>query len=374
MRATSQHILFIATEYAVGMRPYACRIIHDLWQQGDHVLIVAKDESLKQDFADIPPESLTWIDYPKQKLAKLLFRFYPTRLTQTIERLIEEHDIKLIYSLTEELVLAGSIHRLQRKCPVLYTVHDAIHHDIKFKTFEAWLRDRILMARPQRLMLKSTHHIITNSHEQLECIRQLYPRHDVHYAPFPSLVNEAIMTGKRCVTELEGITGKYILFFGNLLLYKGVHLLYDTYLNHPELQGLPLVIAGAGTLYFDLKPQPGRIIFINRFIDDEEIRDLFSRAATVVYPYISATQSGIVSIASYFGTKMVLSDLPFFVQTCGNFKGVEFFRNGDCKSMAKAISRSLQSSDSTREIYDAIYSPMAMQESINDILSKVLGQ
>ena len=50
-----------------------------------------------------------------------------------------------------------------------------------------------------------------------------------------------------------------------------------------------------------------------RFIKDSEVRDLFSRAAVVVYPYISATQSGVTSIASYFDKPMVLSDLPFWL-------------------------------------------------------------
>lgn len=373
MRDNHQHILFVATEYEAGMRSYASAIIHAMWQPGDHVLVVIKQENYKRDFDDILANCITWISYPTTKIAKARFRFRPSSVIQAIEDLIAEHDIHLIYSLTEELVLASSIGRLQRQRPVLYTVHDAIHHDIKFKTIEAWARDRILMARPQRLMLKRSRHIITNSQEQQRHIKQLYPTHDVHYAPFPTLVNDAISRGGSIVPELQGIDGQYILFFGNLLLYKGVHLLYDTYLSHPELQHLPLVIAGAGTLYFDLSPESRNVILINRFIGDEELKDLFSRAATVVYPYISATQSGVISIASYFGCRMVLSDLPFFVDTCRGYNGIEFFSNCDKDSMAQAISRSVQSTGSTKEIYNQIYNPKAMQNTLNDILSTILG-
>ena len=78
MRTPSQHILFIATEYAAGMRPYADTIIHSLWQQGDHVLIVAKDDTVKHDFDDLPANSVTWVDYPVSKLKKLAFRFRPS--------------------------------------------------------------------------------------------------------------------------------------------------------------------------------------------------------------------------------------------------------------------------------------------------------
>ena len=123
MRTPSQHILFIATEYAAGMRPYADTIIHSLWQQGDHVLIVAKDDTVKHDFDDLPADSVTWVDYPASKLKKLAFRFRPSQLIRKIEELVTEHGLQLIYCLTGELVLAGSCKRLQRLAPLLYTIH-----------------------------------------------------------------------------------------------------------------------------------------------------------------------------------------------------------------------------------------------------------
>ncbi|MBQ3730523.1 MAG: hypothetical protein IJS04_06800, partial [Muribaculaceae bacterium] len=128
MRDPSQHILFIATEYAAGMRPYADTIIHSLWQQGDHVLVVAKDDTVKHDFDDLPGDSVTWVDYPASKLKKLAFRFRPSRLIRQIEELVTEQGLQLIYCLTGELVLAGSCKRLQRLAPLLYTIHDAVGH------------------------------------------------------------------------------------------------------------------------------------------------------------------------------------------------------------------------------------------------------
>ena len=91
MRTPSQHILFIATEYAAGMRPYADTIIHSLWQQGDHVLIVAKDDTVKHDFDDLPADSVTWVDYPASKLKKLAFRFRPSQLIRKIEELVKNN-------------------------------------------------------------------------------------------------------------------------------------------------------------------------------------------------------------------------------------------------------------------------------------------
>ena len=115
MRDPSRHILFLATEYdAPGMRPYARNIINTMWQAGDHVLIVTRYGADNQAFPNIPATSITWIDYPATTWQRALFRYFPRRLNRSINRIIKAHGIDLAYSLTGELVLAGSIGRLQR--------------------------------------------------------------------------------------------------------------------------------------------------------------------------------------------------------------------------------------------------------------------
>lgn len=370
MRTASRHILFLATEYdAPGMHPYAINIINSLWQPGDQVAIVTRYGVDSQAFPNIPAECITWIDYPASTLQRALFRYYPKRLNRAIRHIIDTCDIGLIYSLTGELVLAPTIKRLQRELPVLYTVHDAVYHDYKFSSPVEWLKDRLIIAWPQQQLFNHTVNKVTNSKEQLGYIKRRYPEHQVYYVPFPTLVNAGITDGHKQTEELKGIDDGYILFFGTVHLYKGVHLLYDAYRSHPELQKRPLVIAGKGNPYFDCETDDNRIIYINRFIDDSEVRDLFSRAAAVVYPYTSATQSGVTSIASYFGKPMVLSDLPFFKQTCQGAKGVFFFPSGDVDSLAVAIGEALDSSASTKGLYKRIYSPEALCSALDDVIA-----
>lgn len=374
MRDLSRHILFLATEYdAPGMRPYARNIINTNWHSGDHVLIVTRYGVDNEAFPQIPAENITWIDYPAGKLGKALFRYRPTSVLRAINSLVENEDINLIYSLTEEIILADSIRSLQRRIPVLYTVHDATFHDYKAANPLRWLKDRLIIARPQRLMLSRTVNQVTNSRGQQDYIKQRFPYHKVHYAPFPTLVNDAIARGGKQVEELKDVAEGYILFFGTLHLYKGVHLLYDAYLSHPELRERPLVIAGSQDIYFPRRTDDERgVTFINRYVDDSEVADLFSRAAVVVYPYISATQSGVASIASYYGKPMVVSDLPFFRETCDGSDGIEFFCSGDSEALAAAINRSLQSPvASTRPLYDRQYAPEALRSALDAILPTI---
>jgi len=372
MRHQGQHILFIATEYAAGMRPYANAIIHSLWQEGDHVLAVAKDDQVKHDLDDLPPDAVSWIDYPVSKVKKMAFRFKPTQLLREIHRRVSTHQCQLIYSLTGELILSHHIEKIHNMVPVLYTIHDATGHDSKFDGIITWLKHKILIQMPQQRLIRHTPLQVTNSKEQQQLLERRFPHHKVMYAPFPTLVTDNIAHGQSRVPELENTRDGYILFFGNLQLYKGVHLLYNTYISHPELQHRPLVIAGAGYIYFKRREhEPGEVIFINRFIDDQELKHLFSHAAVVVYPYISATQSGVTSIASYFGKPMVLSDLPFFKQTCEGIPGIGFFSCGNQQSLARAIECQLQSPATTQELYQREYSPDAMRAALDDIISSI---
>jgi len=356
------------------MRPYAATIINALWQCGDHVLVVTRYGSDSNAFPGIPADAITWVDYPTGKVQKALFRFWPTSVLDAIRHLTRNSGIDLIYSLTGELVLAHHIKRLQRDVPMLYTVHDAIYHDYKFSNPLRWFKDRLIIAWPQRRLFNLTPHKVTNSHEQLRYIRQRWPQHESHYAPFPSLVNQEIAAGKDAVPELRKVGSGYILFFGTLHLYKGVHLLYDAYLSHPELREHPLVIAGTQDIYFPRHQAEGGVTFINRFIKDSEVRDLFARAAVVVYPYTSATQSGVTSIASYLDKPMVLSDLPFFKQSCEGCEGIEFFATGDQDALADAIMRSLQSPGSTRSLYDNHYTTTALKTALDGIIDEVIEQ
>lgn len=372
MRDTARHILFLATEYdAPGMRPYARNIINTMWQASDHVLIVTRDGIDNQAFPGIPPDSITWIDYPKSKVAKAKFRYWPSSVNHAINQLVDEHGINLLYSLTGELILAPRVKRLQSWVPMLYTVHDADYHDYKFTSLGRWLKDRMIIAWPLQHLFKHTPHKITNSQEQMGLIKQRFPYHKVHYAPFPTLVNEQIERGGATVKELENVDDGYILFFGTIHLYKGLHLLYEAHNTVPELKDKTLVIAGTGDVYFERKPDEANVVFINRFIEDRELRDLFTRAAVVVYPYTSATQSGVTSIASYFGKPMVLSDLPFFKQTCEDGDGVVFFPNGDVNALAAAIGEALESSASTTAMYERTYSPEALCTALDDAVAQV---
>ena len=69
---------------------------------------------------------------------------------------------------------------------------------------------------------------------------------------------------------------------------------------------------------------------------------------------------------------MVLSDLPFFKQTCEGYQGIEFFPTGDSEALATAILRSLQAPQAnTRTLYDSQYATEALRTTLTSIIKQL---
>ena len=105
-------------------------------------------------------------------------------------------------------------------------------------------------------------------------------------------------------------------------------------------QNYILVIAGKGELSVSAKMQQN-IIFINRYIKDSEIKYLYEHAACVAYPYMSATQSGVLSLSSYFQTPVLASDVPFFKSAINEGKMGYLFQSGNTEDLERQLVRLL---------------------------------
>ncbi|MEX2449084.1 MAG: glycosyltransferase family 4 protein [Solirubrobacterales bacterium] len=106
-----------------------------------------------------------------------------------------------------------------------------------------------------------------------------------------------------------------ILFFGLLRPYKGI----DTLLRAFRRLGAEAELWIAGNPRMDTAPlrrlateAPGRVRFLERFVEDAEIPALMRRADVVVLPYRDAEHSGVLYTALAFGKPMVLSAVGGF--------------------------------------------------------------
>ena len=109
-----------------------------------------------------------------------------------------------------------------------------------------------------------------------------------------------------------------ILFFGLIREYKGLDLLLyslkEILINNKNIK---LLIAGEcyedKNKYLDIikkEELTNNVIWVDRYIDENEINIYFSAADVIALPYKNASQSGIIPIAYNYNKLVVSSNLP----------------------------------------------------------------
>jgi len=111
--------------------------------------------------------------------------------------------------------------------------------------------------------------------------------------------------------------GNYILFFGIIKPYKGLKYLLEAFASE-EVKNIDAKLIVAGEFYEDKKPyleiieknnMKDRVVLLDKFIPNSEVKYLFSASDVVVQPYLSATQSGITMVAYNFGKPMIITNV-----------------------------------------------------------------
>ena len=330
-------VLLIASEYAPGMLSFASSIINRLSESSEfevYAVVVSRGKFKYEPLlCEKAKKKTICIEAPANCiLEKLLFKIWPSKLISNINKTIRDNHIECIHFLTIDFTLTLFIYlKLRGNNSVYYTVHDLWPHEVERKS----LAGRLISCYinwSTKINMKIIPNLTTSSRTQYIALKDRYPSKKVNLTCFPTLVTSQIVSGERVVRELNGITN-YILFFGSVDKYKGVDLLLNAYRLLRNKNSF-LVVAGKGIQYFDTNIQKGEIR-INRFIEDSELKYLYENAAIVVYPYRSATMSGVLSLAYYFKKKLLVSDIPFFIDNISLQTSV--FQSGNIYDLSEKI-------------------------------------
>ena len=360
-------VLLVATEPAPGMIPFATKII-DILQRNPafdvFTITVGFECRFNSEYAVWDKKHMVYIPYPEKKYLRLLYKFWPRKVIKNIQSMHYEQNFEIVHFLTGDFSMALYMLSHADDKRFFYTVHDLIPHERVFHLNRYFIFKYIDWGN--RIMRKMIPNLVTSSKEQVEILKKLYPGKKIHFAHFPSLVTKTMKTGTEKVEELEG-KQSYILFFGTVNHYKGVDLLIDAFRNSCVYQRTYLVIAGRGE--FGVIDDE-RIIRINRFVKDEEIKSLFVNSCFVVYPYRSVTMSGVLSIAFYFRKIVVLSDLPFFKSY--NNDNTFFFKNNDVEDLCNKMEQVYINRDLTVSLdtYSYSYSDKLLENDYSQIYTK----
>lgn len=113
----------------------------------------------------------------------------------------------------------------------------------------------------------------------------------------------------------------YILFFGQILSYKGIEYLCEAMFNiHETHPNVNLLIAGSGKMYFDFSKYKklDYIILKNEYLSISELASLLQGALFSVCPYKDATQSGVVQTSFSAGCPMIVTNVGALPDACKN--------------------------------------------------------
>lgn len=365
-------ILYICTNASAGMRHFSVCILNTMFscQEVDCYAIVMSepDNDYWQDIAGEYRGKVIFMSSPRgiyQRVKNLLF---PVALYKQINETAQQFQINTIHCLTEDPYVAALVGGLKKRFDLFYTVHDLEKHEIHYKNklHELWFEWSHRMKINK--LIHTIDNLVTSSKTQCCQIRNEFPAKNVYYHPFPSLLTEAVVSGNEYVQEIEK-EKDYFLFFGRIEKYKGVDLLYQVFKDSSFLKQEKLVIAGKGDIYFDYQPLKN-VILINRFIRDNEIKNLFQKAKCVIFPYISATQSGVFSFCFYFGKKIIASDVSFF-QEFQDETLVSLFKVADSFSLEQRIKDFLDEGYNQAEDNNHSYEGLYGQEELKKSLLKL---
>ena len=374
-----KRILVVATTSFTGMGHYDCEVVNN-FNAGDNIYFLFHDYEDDYFKKNVKAELHAKSFFAKHsnskwnKLYNLFFNRFP--YDGKIIELCKEKHINLVHYIDH----CPSV-RMQKKIEkmgisILTTVHDLHPHDAK-KAWYKMIRHYVREYRRHKDVAYAKH-LLTNCQDQYDELKDMFPQKTVDYHAFPTLISEKIAKGGTVVPELKGLNKPYILFFGRIEEYKGIKYLYQAFVENDDLnENNFLVIAGTGSLGFKRVDSEKNVLFLNRYIKDDEIRNLYESAACVVYPYISATQSGVLSVAFYFRTPTIASNIPFFNRIMSPFNAGVLFEKGNVKDLTLKLREILKMDVSELKsneslCYETLYNNDSLRQRLLEIYQRVL--
>lgn len=204
----------------------------------------------------------------------------------------------------------------RNKIPTVYTIHDAKIHKYNFLKFEGLKKRLIFNKFLNRKLIRSVSKAITLSSYVAGQVSAIYK-----YEANVILLSQDIGRYHKFNNKIQPLKAEdkiKILFFGSLSKYKGLESLIEAakILKQKKVK-FSLTIAGRSGGGYSLKVPMDlqeEIIFMNRFIKEEEIPFIFNDCDVVIQPYLEASQSGVLPLAFAYRKPVIATNLANFTE------------------------------------------------------------
>ena len=184
---------------------------------------------------------------------------------------------------------------------IVLTIHDPVPHSGEY-TWKRVISDFLYLKIASNIVLYSSH---AKKLFQSKYLGLKKPIHVLNLLPY-----KYISADKKNEHKSED----YILFFGRLSLYKGIDILLEALpkvlTKFPDEK---IIIAGRPESGFDCNyEKSSSVIFILRYLQVEELRNLILNAKFIVCPYRDATQSGVLMTCFALNKSVVATNVGAF--------------------------------------------------------------
>ncbi len=137
--------------------------------------------------------------------------------------------------------------------------------------------------------------------------------------------------------DIEHCEEEYILGIGRIRKYKGFEVLVSAF-RLDTLKDEKLLIAGEGKVSFATE---GNTSVLNRWLSDEEIVRLIGNCKLVVFPYLEASQSGLIPIARQLKKRILFANVGGLSEQLANYEKAHVIESLEPKLLATQIKRLL---------------------------------
>jgi glycosyltransferase involved in cell wall biosynthesis len=196
----------------------------------------------------------------------------------------------------------------------------------------------------------SVNHFLVHAEGEATRLRSQLAGRDIHVQVAPHPVYDIFKPSGDTRSEARqklGLTAPHqLLFFGYVRRYKGLDILLDAMPEILEEVDCELTIAGEcyedAQAYQDQIRTLGlkdRVRFLDRYISNEEVPQLFRAADVCVLPYRHATQSGIVQVAYALDTPVIVSRVGGIPEAVGHNESGLLIEPEDSGAVAQAVRR-----------------------------------
>ena len=234
--------------------------------------------------------------------------------------------------------------RLLTKTKICLIVHNCLPHE--------HLPGAAFMSRS---VLKMAHRLVLHGGPEADQAKSIGLKNQDMITAFHPVYDQFALSAepRESIRRSLGLREKVLLFFGFVRPYKGLECLLSAFCDlasrYPDVSLLVVgehfhpekgEVCAKDRLLSHLSPSDpirSQIVWIDRYVANEEVGRYFAVADALVAPYLSVSQSGPLQIAYAFNKPVIASDLPAFRECVSHGESGYLFSTGDTRDLKEKM-------------------------------------